>query len=986
MKSRKRGPESALYYQSSVHLVLSVGFQLWQKLLVGFLAGLIVSGLGANPAIGQTASQPYELNPALLELPVGRWVKIHQQRFSDSITFKRQRHGGSAFDSRRGQIVLFGSDTHQNKTWLNSPLFFDLAKLEWRQFYPADPLVSYQVNSDGLPVAGPNGDHPWAMHTFGAVTYDPNADAIVVASYPEHLEPGRFTYFLESLWPQVKRHPTWALNLESGKWKAFPGDRAHFFVHGTTLDAQRGIVLGYRIDGIHELSLTSGKWRHVAENGLLGSGNSVVFDNINDVLIAYGGRGQSDDVVVFEPAAGEHKRMPTPGLRTPGGRYVPMAYHSGLAQTVAVIDRPPEKGSGKILPTRADTWLYEYGSDTWTLLEGAELPFAVGMNFNLEFDPGHRLLLFVATPNDQPLPAVWALKIDGETRAHLAQTVNRSTQAGSTQPLVAGAQKSTLPAGSKRTINVSSPPEMIAAIAGAKPGDTILLAPGRYSLNQNLIDVVSAGHANNPITLMAERLDDVVIEWSGKRVEGFRIASPYWNFQNLNIRGVCVLHSQCQHSFHIVGKASGTVIRNNRASGFNATVKGNGIVVDGARVFPDDVLIENNHFFNHTPRDTTSPVTLIDVVGGQRWVVRGNTIHDFAKSLGNEISYGMFLKGNSRGGVFERNLIVCELLHNGGRRVGSSLGGGGTAQRFCPNNDCSHEHNNGIIRNNVIMNCPEEVGIYLNKASKTKIYNNTLVATQGIDVNFKNSTADIRNNIITGRIRNRNGGWSTRKENKTNIGELQLGRWFKTSSKRHFELRDGFELVDRGQDLVEVRDDFCGNERVDKRPDIGAFEYSINALEPSCNIADRVSMFYPQLAIVDPSRGGNTGNRRGQPDGLRNNAARPSNNNVEQPFIGHGKAVLRRETSEVVWKGASVQLTPQEYSVLTLMLDHPNEILRDAEIYAAMDAPTNIVTNDTDLKRQTKNLILGMRRKFRAVDSAFASIVSYPSQGFGWRE
>ncbi len=59
---------------------------------------------------------------------------------------------------------------------------------------------------------------------------------------------------------------------------------------------------------------------------------------------------------------------------------------------------------------RAETWLYDFASDAWARVEEATLPFGVGMNYNLEFDPGHRLLLLVANPPDEPL-AVWALRL-----------------------------------------------------------------------------------------------------------------------------------------------------------------------------------------------------------------------------------------------------------------------------------------------------------------------------------------------------------------------------------------------------------------------------------------------------------------------------------------------------------------------------------------------------------------------------------------------
>lgn len=427
------------------------------------------------------------------------------------------------------------------------------------------------------------------------------------------------------------------------------------------------------------------------------------------------------------------------------------------------------------------------------------------------------------------------------TESSITNVAQRSLNGAKSKDTGAGVDRATVSKALGRTVNVGSAPELIAAIGAAQPDDTIILAPGRYPIGQNLIDVVSAGRADQPITVTAESLGEVFIEWAGKTVEGFRIAAPFWHFENLDIRGVCERHDQCEHGFHIVGNSHGTVIRHNRVHEFNAMIKGNGIVIEGRRVFPNDVLIENNRFFNQAPRETGRPVTLIDVVGGQRWIIRGNTIYDFAKKFGDSISYAAFLKGNSSHGIFEQNLVICEMFHQGGIRVGVSLGGGGTEKQYCFDGDCSREHSNGIIRNNVIMNCPEDVGIYLNRAWNTKLYNNTLIDTVGIDVNFATSTADIRNNLVTGRIRDRYGGLSTRHANKTHAGPRQLSQWYVSPSTRDFKLRDEFDLVDKGTPVPEVQDDFCGTPRDAKKPDIGAFEYEAKNLKPACDIAEKVA-------------------------------------------------------------------------------------------------------------------------------------------------
>jgi hypothetical protein len=353
---------------------------------------------------GRQPFPPPPTNPTLLELPAGLWIKIHQQSPGDAVTFVRRSHGGSAFDSRRGRLVLFGSEEH-GSDGTNSPLIFDLATLQWQRLYPDDDFASYRINAAGLAVAGSDGSHPWSMHTFGAVTYDPAADRVVVASYPGHTTPGHFTNVAAHLWAQVQRHPTWLFDPGSGTWSALAGEPVHFFPFSTAYDSTRGLILGYRDDGVYELSLASQEWRHVAGPGLLSWGSNAVYDSRQKALVVFGSHERGDQVVAYWPASGRHQVMPTPGLRPPGAGYVPFAYHPGLERSVAVVDRTTPNGT-----TKAETWLYDLGRDRWQRHATAELPFGVGMNFNLEYDPNHHLLLLVAAPPGEAV-AVWALRL-----------------------------------------------------------------------------------------------------------------------------------------------------------------------------------------------------------------------------------------------------------------------------------------------------------------------------------------------------------------------------------------------------------------------------------------------------------------------------------------------------------------------------------------------------------------------------------------------
>lgn len=378
------------------------------------------------------------------------------------------------------------------------------------------------------------------------------------------------------------------------------------------------------------------------------------------------------------------------------------------------------------------------------------------------------------------------------------------------------------PAALGREVIVSTASALRAAVEGAEPGDVILLESGTYDVQGN-VRASAAGSAAAPIVVRASTPLEARIRFNA--VEGFLVSGPHWTFEGLDIEGVCADHSDCEHAFHIVGAADFTVIRGNRVHGFNAHIKANG--TGTPRVFPDDVLIENNEFFNETPRATGNPVTPIDVVGGRRWIVRGNFIHDHQKGGGDGVSYAAFLKGNSRDGLIERNLVICELLHTGGTRLGLSFGGGGTSpDSICEDGTCSPEHQNGILRNNIVVNCPADVGIYVNECANCLILHNTVFGTTGIDVRYAASVVDARGNVLSGPIRARNSATVNKSGNLEQVSNSDFLAWFADPAAADFSLVDGTALVDVGSEPTDtLPDDFCGNPRADGAPDLGAVEY-----------------------------------------------------------------------------------------------------------------------------------------------------------------
>jgi hypothetical protein len=307
----------------------------------------------------------------------------------------------------------------------------------------------------------------------------------------------------------------------------------------------------------------------------------------------------------------------------------------------------------------------------------------------------------------------------------------------------------------------------------AKPGDVFAIYPGIYRL-PSIVELKANGTAAAPITVRPSTAGKVIIEVP--RAIGFKVLGSYWNIEGLEFVGACDTDNACEHAFQIVGDADHITIRNTRMIDFNAAIKGNGTIEADVQQFPDYVTIEDNYIYNRRPRNTGNPVTPIDVVGGRFWQIKHNFIADFAKAGGNHISYAAFLKGNSDNGLFERNLVICEWRHQGGVRLGLSFGGGGvTDPRFCQGKSCKIQHYKGVMRSNIIMNCPADVGIYLNNAANTKIVNNTILNTAGVDVRFNGSFALLANNIIEGRIKGRDDG---RFREVNNVVEEDLDDFF----------------------------------------------------------------------------------------------------------------------------------------------------------------------------------------------------------------
>ena len=358
--------------------------------------------------------------------------------------------------------------------------------------------------------------------------------------------------------------------------------------------------------------------------------------------------------------------------------------------------------------------------------------------------------------------------------------------------------------------------ELVAAMSSATPGQVLELAAGSYALSQTLT-TGQAGQAAQPIVLRAAKPGTVEIVVTA--VQGVVVNQPYWVFENLDWRGACVQHDDCEHALHVVGRARGTVILNNRIRDFNSPLKING---EGG-VWPDDGLLQFSTLSNSAARRTTLPVSFVDSVGANGWQFVDNHIERIAKDGGNRISYGFCVKGAGRQARIERNLVVCtpERVSQEGLRVGISLGCGATGQSFCRDGRCDVELSDSVIANNVVAHC-NDFGIDLHRARNALVAHNTLINTAGIDARQATTQALAIGNLLEGRVRARDGARIDARDHAqaTSLDSL-------LTAPNALDLR-WHESSDQTRPTPETERDFCGRRRPPISPP-GA------TLQPSCD-------------------------------------------------------------------------------------------------------------------------------------------------------
>jgi hypothetical protein len=352
------------------------------------------------------------LNEKLLNLVSNRWVKIHS---SKNEKFNRQVHAGIAYDSKRGRILIFGSDTH-NTNWDNSVHEFDPYAETWTTHYQNAPKETYRADDLGRAVCGSDRLLPWAMHSFDNIVYDPKLDAVIVTAFPGHNP-------IKKKIPAAKVHPTWIYDLKSRTWRTFENEgkpSPTFFAAASAYDSHRDVIVGYKSGGVWELGPERSAWMKAT-----GESHHVIhfnmdYDSKHKCLLVFGDFKNSNVVWIYRPGP-EPGDKGTWGKRVPGGdpcppdQHFPVAFdeQNGVFLLVPDNNEPAlkQKGRKRFLPARsAGTFVYDPETNRYTRIREADLP-PQKMNYMMVYDRFHKVFLLVTGDWKRPL-TVWALKLD----------------------------------------------------------------------------------------------------------------------------------------------------------------------------------------------------------------------------------------------------------------------------------------------------------------------------------------------------------------------------------------------------------------------------------------------------------------------------------------------------------------------------------------------------------------------------------------------
>jgi hypothetical protein len=370
------------------------------------------------------------------------------------------------------------------------------------------------------------------------------------------------------------------------------------------------------------------------------------------------------------------------------------------------------------------------------------------------------------------------------------------------------------PAVAQTSVTVRTTAELMNAISsanGAGGNRTILVADGTYTLTDTL-------YINAPnITLQGQsaKRESVIIQGdamsSSARIGNIiRVAAS-----NFRLEGV-TLQRAGWHTIQIVGNenADAPIIRNCiLRDAYQQLVK---VTNDPARptVFSDNGVVENCLFEYTAGIGPQYYIGGIDAHASRNWTVRNNVFRNIASPNTSVAEFAVHFWDLSANNLVERNLIVdCD------RGIGFGMSG--------------KINEGGIIRNNMIYHSANgdpfaDAAIALADSPNTQVYNNTIFQEHNFQwaLEYRFSVTKgvlIANNLTNKPVMARDGAAATTANNVTNA---TASMFTQVSSGNLHLARSIAGVVDAGQAVSGLTNDFDGDSRTTSGIDIGADEFS----------------------------------------------------------------------------------------------------------------------------------------------------------------
>jgi hypothetical protein len=346
-----------------------------------------------------------------------------------------------------------------------------------------------------------------------------------------------------------------------------------------------------------------------------------------------------------------------------------------------------------------------------------------------------------------------------------------------------------------------------------RSGDTILMAPGTYTLDRPL--VINGTFTNVTLRGATNHRGDVVIAageqpfgiWTGGAVTGLTMA----NLTITNARLHAVIFN--------AGTQAPRVYNVRLVDAGQQFIKSNPTGSTGV----DHGMVESSVFeyTTHAPTDYTNG---IDVLTGRDWIIRHHRFIRMRAPQGQLAGPAILMWKGSSGTIVDGNTFIdCQ------REISVGL-----EQR--DQEDASTDHRGGLISNNFIYRHADmggDVGIAVFDSPHTQVVHNTVVLNgaypHAIEVRFSRTTGvRIVNNLSDGGVQARNEASLSQQGNIWTATEA----WFVSPATGDLHLRSTATLaIDRGVAITDAAVDWDGQPRSGVR-DVGADEYIVSRSRP----------------------------------------------------------------------------------------------------------------------------------------------------------